>query len=119
MILIHGTTRERAEHLLIHPPNSAYQEPGTLIVEESFSMYVEGGPYDYGSPEEYALAKSMLYPDENGPVLLRVEVPDDIVQLAESEWFPIHLGLVQFDPGAGMEELVSGWAKFPKWIEEL
>ncbi len=119
MILVHGTTRDRAEHLLLHPPNWGFQEPGTQSTDESFSMYVDGGPYNYGSPEEYAVSKAKLYPHEHGPVLLRVDVPEEIVRLAESDWFPIQQGLIQFDPGAGMEELSAAWLSFPKWIQQL
>jgi hypothetical protein len=82
-------------------------------------MYVDGGPYDYGTPEEYALGKARLFPTENGPVLLRVDVPDDVVRLAENDWFPVKHGLIQFDSGAGMEELSNVWTSLPKWIEKL
>jgi hypothetical protein len=32
---------------------------------------------------------------------------------AINDWFPLSQGLVQFDPGAGLEELMAAWSTFP------
>jgi hypothetical protein len=70
-------------------------------------MYLETGPFLFGMPDEYARGKAREFPDEGGPVILVLEVPDEIVQKAANEWFPLCQGLVQFDPGSGLEELVT------------
>jgi hypothetical protein len=52
--------------------------------------------------------------DEGEPVILVIDVPDDLVQKAATEWFPLSQGLVQFDPGAGLEELRAAWSELAK-----
>ena len=64
-------------------------------------------------------AKRSAFPDEGGPVILVVDVPDDIVQRAVNDWFLISQGLVQFDPGAGLEELIVAWPSLAKEIRTL
>jgi hypothetical protein len=41
-------------------------------------------------------------------------VPDEIIQKAATEWFPLSQGLVQFDPGSGLEELLAVWPEIAK-----
>jgi hypothetical protein len=56
---------------------------------------------------------------EGGPAILAVEVPERIVLRAVNEWFPFSQGLIQFDPGAGLEELVAAWASLEKEIRSV
>lgn len=72
-------------------------------------MTLESGPFLFGSPEDYARGKAKEFPDEGGPVILVIDVPEEIVQKAATEWFPLSQGLVQFDLGAGLEELADAW----------
>jgi hypothetical protein len=116
MILLHGTTRTRAERSLQHGPDPRFPEPGGQAWADGFSMNVEAGPFLFGRPEDYARSKARQFPDEGGPVILVVDVPDDIVQRAASDWFPLSQGLVQFDPGAGLEELIAAWQVLSKEI---
>jgi hypothetical protein len=109
MILLHGTTRVRGERILQNGPDPHFQEPGGQASEDGFSMNVEGGPFLFGRPEDYARGKARQYPGDGGPVILVVDVPDEIVQRAVNDWFPLSQGLVQFDPGAGLEELIAAW----------
>ena len=109
MNLLHGTTRRRADQILELGPNPRYREPGGLGTEDGFSMCVENGPFHFGKPDEYARGKAREFPDEGGAVILVLEVPDAVVQKSATEWFPIGQGLVQFDPGAGLEELTAAW----------
>ena len=48
-----------------------------------------------------------------------MDIPESIVRLAESEWFPIDQDLVQFDLGAGLEELLAAWPDLVKTIRNV
>ena len=122
-ILIHGTTRKRAEKILREGPDPDFREPRPHSDEpagprvEGFSTYLEQGPFTLGPPEEYARHKFSDFPDEGGPVILKVDVPDEIIALAVDEnYFPLSHGLVQFDEGAGLEELRAAWPKLLRWF---
>ena len=39
--------------------------------------------------------------------------------LAVNDWFPLTQGLVQFDCGAGLEELIAAWPGLPKGIRSV
>jgi len=119
MLLLHGTTRYRAERIKQFGPDPRYKEPGGIPTNEGFSLALENGPFHFRRPEDYARNKSNLFPNEGGPVILRVDVPDDIVQLAVAEWLPLSQGVVQFDEGCGMEELLAAWTALKIEIREV
>jgi hypothetical protein len=119
MLLLHGTTRFRAERILRFGPDPKFQEPGGQTLDDGFSMNLEAGPFLFGTVEEYARGKALAFPGEGGPVILAVDVPEEIVQLAVSDWFPLSQGLVQFDVGAGLEELRSAWPPLAKEIRSV
>jgi hypothetical protein len=48
-----------------------------------------------------------------------VEVPDNLIALAVNEFFPLSQGVVQFDEGAGLDELRAAWPTLPKQIREV
>ena len=77
-------------------------------------MNLEAGPFLFGTVEEYARGKSREFPDEGGPVILAVDVPVEIVLKAANDWFPLSQGLVQFDHGCGLEELLQAWPTLVK-----
>lgn len=109
-VLLHGTTLQRARELIIHGPDPWFIEPGGDSRAEGFSTCLEAGPFPLGTPREYAVRKSSLFPGEGGPVILRVDVPDEIIELAvDPVFFPLSQGVVQFDEGAGLEELLAIW----------
>lgn len=114
--LLHGTTRQRADQIAIHGPDPNYLEPGSALRAESFSTYLESGPFVLGTPELYARRKAAAFPGEGGPAILAVEVPDDIIALAASPMFPLIQGIVQFDEGAGLEELQAAWPTLTKQV---
>lgn len=114
MILLHGTTRRRAERILALGPDPGFREPGGRPSADGFSTTLETGPFLFGTPEGYARGKAAEFPDEGGPVILVIDVPDDIVHRAATDWFPLGQGLVQFDRGAGFEELVAAWPAVAK-----
>lgn len=82
-------------------------------------MNVETGPALFGKPDNYALSRASQFPDEGGPAILAVDVPDEIVQRAVNEWLPLSQGLVQFDPGAGLEELIAAWPGLSREIRSV
>jgi hypothetical protein len=118
-ILLHGTTYQRARRIRAGGPDPDFVEPGAGVRAENFSTYLEDGPFHFGSPEEYACRKAMGFPNEGGPAILAVDVPDEIIALAVSEWFPLRHGLVQFDDGAGLSELRAAWPTLWKEIRSV
>lgn len=122
-ILLHGTTRHRAERLLVRGPDPDFIEPDGGPRAENFSTCLESGPFPLGTPEEYARRKAAGFPNEGGPAILAVDVPDDIIALAVDEvYFPLSQGFVQFDSppvGAGLEELRAAWPTLSKHIRAV
>lgn len=119
MRLLHETTRDRAERILRDGPDPTFTEPGGAAGDDGFSMCVVAGPFPFGSPADYARGKDHEFPGEGGPAILEVDVADGIVALAVSEGFPLSQGLVQFDAGAGLEELLAAWPGLSKLVRPL
>ena len=119
--LLHGTTRHRAEQIITRGPDPRYREPGGLPVNDGFSMYLEGGPYMFDSPDEYARGKDRQCPNEGGPVILVVEdVPEDVIEAALRDGgLRFEDGLIQFDRGYGIEEFLAVWPTLSKVIRAL
>jgi hypothetical protein len=57
-----------------------------------------------------AARKALLFPNEGGPAILEIDVPESIVEKAEL------VGEVRFDPGFGLEELLTIWSLIPKRV---
>ncbi len=108
--LRHGTTRLRAEAILRDGPDPNFMEPGGLDRAEAFSTARIQGPYPQGSPELAANNKANLFPNEGGPVILEIEVPEAIVTKADLG------GEVRFEAGFGLEELLVAWPSLPRRI---
>lgn len=85
MLLLHGTARKRAELIVQGGPDPQFREPGGQPGEAGFSLCVASGPFPFGRPVEYAHGKANQFPNESGPVILIVDVPDDIVANAVNE----------------------------------
>lgn len=116
-IVLHGTTRHRAEQIMAQGPDPDFIEPGGGTRAEGFSTCLEGGPFPLGTPEEYARRKAAAFPSEGGPAILRVDVTDDILASSVDEaYFPLSQGIVQFDEGAGLEELRAAWSSLTKTV---
>jgi hypothetical protein len=116
-IFVHGTTKSRAEQIMANGPDPDFVEPGGGQRAEGFSMCLESGPFPLGRPEDYARKKAVLFPDEGGPVILAVDIPDAVIALAVDEtYFPLSSGIVQFHEGAGLEALRVAWPELPKRI---
>ena len=116
-ILLHGTTRQRAEQIAALGPDSDFVEPAGGPMAGAFSTCLESGPFPLGTPEDYAKVKAAAFPNEGGAVILAVDVPDDLIALAVDEiYFPLSQGVVQFDAGAGLEELRAAWPTLTKRI---
>src|SRR5229473_5686130 len=100
--VLHGTTRHRAEQIMALGPDPDFIQPGGGPRAEAFSTSLEFGPFPLGTPEEYARCKAAGFPNEDGPAILAVDVPDDIIALAVDDvYFPLSQGVVQLDEGAG------------------
>jgi hypothetical protein len=77
---------------------------------EGFSTSRVKGFFLTGSPERVAAAKARLFPDEGGPAILEVEVPESIVRKADIKTE------VRFEAGFGLEELLALWTTLPKRV---
>src|SRR4051794_36751254 len=117
MILLHGTTRWRAEQILVKGPDPRFRERGGGPLAESFSTYLESGPFIVGTPEDYAQHKAKLFPNEGDPVILVLDVPDEIVGKADDWMIPANHGVVQFQRGLGLEELLAAWPQITQTAE--
>jgi hypothetical protein len=144
MWLLHGTTRARAEAIISRGPDIHYVEPGGLTEAENFSFCIEGHPSVLRPAEEYARGKARAFPADRGAVILAVDVPDAVVEMAARELMgplqdylaamvedgpapaddlPALLrscgGVIQFDPGPALESLLAAWAGLPKEIRSV
>src|SRR5262245_28288809 len=115
-ILLHGTTRWRAEQIVAHGPDPDFIEPGGGPRAENFSTSLETGPFTLQSPSDYAIGKAKNFPSEGGPVILVMDVPDEIIDKTDLVFFPRHSGVIQFDRGFGLEELLAAWPTITKRI---
>ena len=107
--LQHGTTTLRAEHILQNGP-----DPNLVVGADTaygLSTAPADGPYLLGAPENYARGKARLFPQEGGPAILEMDVPESIVALAV---YPG--GEVWFGPGFGLEELLAAWPRLSKRV---
>lgn len=107
MWLLHGTTRARAEDIVQHGPNVNFVEPGGRGIAENFSFAAEGSPSAVGDPLAYARGKAVAFPNEFGPVVVAVDVPDDVVRMAAVEHLSLFAGLIEYDEGADLSQLVT------------
>ncbi len=110
VLLRHGTTRQRAEAIFRDGPDPSFREPGGFGTAEGFSTARVQGAYPFGVPDTVALGKGVLFPNEGGPAILEIEVPQSLVAMADL------VGEVRFDPGYGLEELLAIWPLIPKRI---
>lgn len=110
-ILWHGTTRQRAEAILRNGLDPNFREPGGVETAEGFSAAFPEGPFAVGAPKGYAAKKASLFPSEGGPAILEIEVPIDMIALADRFG-----GDVCFLPNCGLDELLQAWPNLTKRI---
>jgi hypothetical protein len=118
-ILLHGTTRQRGERILANGPDPNFQEPHDDQRAENFWTCLPSGPFPLGRPEQYARCKAALFPDEGGAVILAVDVPDELIALTDQVLYPLRLGVVAFEQGRGLEELLAAWPAISKEIRTV
>ncbi len=107
MWLLHGTTRARAKSIEEHGPDIHFVEPGGVDSAENFSFTVEGTPSAIGESRTYARGKAAAFPNEGGPAILAVDVPEEVVGMAAVEHLSLFRGLIEYDEGAGVAELIT------------
>lgn len=129
--LHHGTTRARAERLLVVPPDAFYREPGESpdVRDRGFSATVAGAPdLGLGTAEGYAREKALNFPDQGGPAILEVDVPVWIVDLVRTHpdlSLAAETGEIRFVPrerrlpGVGLDELRAVWLTLQKRVIPL
>jgi hypothetical protein len=107
MWLLHGTTRARAERIVQHGPDVHFVEPTGIGIAENFSFTAEGTPSAVGDSLTYARGKAVAFPNEHGPAVVAVDVPEEVVRMAAVEHLSLFEGLIEYDEGADMGELVA------------
>lgn len=113
--LWHGTTRRRAESIVRSGLSLNYKEPGGQPDPADiagFSTARPGKPCPTGDPEIAAWGKARIFPNEGGPVILEMAVPDEIVLLAIRDLG----GEVRFQLDFGFQELLDRWPTITKRI---
>lgn len=113
-ILWHGTTKRRAEAIVHDGPDANFLEPGGFDKAWGFSTAPPQGPYPFGDPRVVAIGKAAQFPDEGGPVILEVQIPEEIIALAVDQ-----IAEIRFEPDYGLEELRLAWPALPRRILEL
>jgi hypothetical protein len=48
--------------------------------------------------------------------MLIIDVPEEIIDLAVDEWFPLSQGFVQFDRGPSLDVLLLTWPRLQKRV---
>ena len=107
MWLLHGTTHARAESIVQHGPKINFVEPGGSGIAENFAFTAEGAPSAVGESLTYARGKATAFPNEHGPAIVAVDVPAEVVRLAAVEHLALFQGLIEYDEGAAVDELVA------------
>ena len=107
MWLQHGTTRARAESIVQSGPDLSFVEPGGTGVAENFSFTAAGAQSELGDSVAYALGKAAAFPNERGPAVVVVDVPDEVVRTAALEHLSLFEGLIEYDETAELGELVA------------
>jgi hypothetical protein len=116
-VLHHGTTLRRARTIEANGPDPTFREPGSehFPPAEGFSTVIgDGRLCATGSPEMAA-----LFPDEGGPTILEISLPQWIMAIVYSD--PIAAGLarggeIRFDPESGLNELRAEWHNLTKRV---
>ena len=121
MLVQHGTTRKRAEAILERGPDSQFQEPGAQpgCVANGFSAAPVLGAFPLGDPSTYASNKAEAFPQEGGPAILEIEVPDEMIgRIGRPEEGKAHNygGEIRFEPGYGLEALLRDWSRLQKGL---
>jgi hypothetical protein len=125
IILHHGTTLRRAREIEANGPDPDYREPGTgqAPPAEGFSTVIgDGRPCSTGTPDVAARNKDALFPNEGGPAILEVSLPDWIMAILYAD--PIAAGLarsgeIRFEPESGLNELRAEWHNLTKRVIPL
>lgn len=71
VILLHGTTRRRAEQIAASDPDPDFMESDGGTRAGGFSTCLEEGPFPLGTPQEYASGKAIFFPMNKGLLYLR------------------------------------------------
>jgi hypothetical protein len=124
-VLHHGTTLHRARAIEANGPDPDFREPGSgnLPAAEGFSTVIgDGRPCSTGTPEQAARNKDALFPNEGGPAILEVSVPDWIMAILYADALATGLarsGEIRFEPQSGLNELRAEWQNLTKRVIPL
>ena len=118
MILHHGTTRWRAEQIVAGGPQLVWRDPDTGEVDTAygFSTARPNARHDFGTPERYARGKATQSPNQGGPVILELDIPDAVAMCSDPDMRPDEYC---FNLERGYQELIAAWPSISKRIIPL
>jgi len=64
-------------------------------------------PSAIGDSVSYARGKAVAFPNERGPAVVAVDVPEEVVRMAAVEHLSLFGDLIEYDEGADVSELVA------------
>ena len=84
------------------------------------------GPFDVGSPADYAVQKARIFPDEGGPAIVEFELPDSVADEMIGGPGLLEAGKaldagfeIRFEKRQGLELLLAQWPELKKRMIEL
>jgi hypothetical protein len=107
---------------LVGGPDANYREPNGTAAD-GFSTTLANGPTDLGTSEDYARRKAANFPNEGGPAILAIELPDDLADAMAArlgELIPgkaLNVGSeIRFEPSGGLEQLLTAWPNLTRTV---
>jgi len=77
------------------------------LIGAPLSVPLEGMPSAIGDSVSYARGKAVAFPNERGPAVVAVDVPEEVVRMAAVEHLSLFGDLIEYDEGADVSELVA------------
>ena len=117
-ILLHGTTQALRLQNRSGTTRCAFQGAGRSRHERRIRDLPQGRtrPAHSGISRGLCVRQSRAISHEGGPAILEIDCPDDIIAATDQLLYPASQGIIQFDEGSGLENLLAVWRQLEKRI---